>query len=53
MPPSTFTFDLPSNALPTVLWENGTECGLIGKLLGLRYECTPDIPSRPTLERTF
>ena len=53
MPPSNFTYDLPSDALPSVLREDGIESGFIGKLQGLKYDYRPDITNRAALEKNF
>ncbi|MEQ1749762.1 MAG: type I restriction endonuclease subunit R [Prosthecobacter sp.] len=53
MPPSKITYDLPSDAPPSVLREDGIESGFIGKLQGLKYDYRPDITNRATLEKNF
>ena len=53
MPPSEFSYTLPSEAAPSVLKEDGIEYGFIGRLQGLKYEYRPDITNRATLEKNF
>ena len=53
MPTSNFKYEIPSDAPPSVLREDGIESGFIGKLQGLKYEYRPDITNRATLEKNF
>lgn len=53
MPPSKFTYDLPSAAPSLVLREDGLEYGFIGTFQGLKYEYRPDITNRVSLEKNF
>ncbi len=53
MPPSKFTYALPSDAPSSVLREDGIESGFIGKLQGLKYEYRRDITDRAALEQNF
>ena len=53
MPPSTATYDLPSDAPSSVIREDGIEYDLLGKLQGLKYEFHRDITDRATLEQNF
>ena len=51
--PSNFTYDLPSDAPPSVVREDTIEAGFIGTLQRLKYEYRPDITDRASLERNF
>lgn len=51
MPPAKITYDLPPDAPPSVLREDGIESGFIGTLQALKYEYRRDITNRATLEQ--
>ena len=53
MPPSGFTYSIPSDAPSPVVREDDIESAFIGKLQGLKYEYRPDITDRATLEQNF
>jgi type I restriction enzyme, R subunit len=53
MPPSKFTYSLPSEAPSSVLREDVIEYGFIGTLQRLKYEYRRDITDRATLEKNF
>jgi type I restriction enzyme R subunit len=53
MPPSKFTYDLPSDVPSSVLREDGIESVFIAKLQSLKYDYRPDITNRATLEQNF
>lgn len=51
MPPAKITYDLPPDAPPSVLREDGIESGFIGTLQGLKYEYRRDITDRASVEQ--
>jgi type I restriction enzyme, R subunit len=53
MPPSDFTYDVPSDAPSPVVREDDIESGFIGTLQYLKYEYRRDITDRASLEANF
>lgn len=53
MPRSRITYELPSDALGSVLREDGIEAGFIGTLQDVKYDYRPDITNRAALEKNF